>query len=224
MAELPDFDILIIGCGSAGSVLAARLSEIPGQRVAVLEAGEPPQDPDIARPECWPFIQGRDYDWQFVTAPQVGTAGRSHDWPRGKVVGGSSCLHAMAHVRGHPDDFNAWADVSGDERWRYANLLPYFKRSEQFSGGASAFHGDQGPMPVWLPDDELSPVVRAYMQSGLDSGIPYLGDHNGPRLNGVAANSLTIRHGRRVSAADAWLTPAAGRHNLTMITGAIVET
>ncbi|MEA9391253.1 GMC family oxidoreductase N-terminal domain-containing protein [Acerihabitans sp. TG2] len=222
--EVTHFDVLIIGAGSTGSVLAARLSADPACRVGVLEAGEPPRDPDIARPEQWPFIQGRDYDWQFVTAAQAGTANRVHPWPRGKIVGGSSCLHAMAHVRGHPDDFAPWVEATGDARWHYRNLLPYFIRSESFSGGASDIHGDSGPMPVWLPQDELSPVVRAYMQAGLDFGVPYRGDHNGWQLNGVAANSLTIRHGRRVSTADAWLTPALSRDNLRLFTGVMVET
>jgi pyridoxine 4-oxidase len=217
------FDVLIIGGGSAGSVLASRFSEDACCQVALLEAGDWPDDPDIAKPEMWPLLQGRDYDWQYATLPQSGTADRIHAWPRGRVVGGSSCLHAMAHVRGHQDDFAAWAQVSGDANWSWQGLLPYFIKSERFSGGASAFHGDSGPLDVWLPDEEIHPLVKSYMQAGLNQGVPWLGDHNGGTLCGVAPNSLTIRRGQRVSAADAWLTPARDRSNLTLFLHSQVE-
>ena len=125
-----------------------------------------PTDPAIADPLQWPFLQGGVNDWNFHTLPQVGTAGRSHAWPRGRVLGGSSCLNAMAHVRGHPEDFTAWAG----ERWSYVSLLKAFMRSEAFSQGASAVHGGDGPLAVLLPDSDVSPVVRAYMQAGLSLG------------------------------------------------------
>jgi len=217
------FDVLIVGAGSAGCVLAARLSENPEITVGVIEAGGPATDPDIAIPQRWPMLAGRDYDWAYRTVPQPGTAGRVHDWPRGRVIGGSSCLHAMAHVRGARDDFRAWAEISGASRWSYEGLLPAFRRTENFSGGASAQHGAGGPLSVLLPDAELSPVVRAYMAAGLAAGIPWLGDHNTGRLIGVAPNSLTIRAGRRVTAADAYLEPALARRNLTVISGTMVH-
>ncbi len=213
---MPHFDILIIGAGSAGCVLANRLSADPSRTVGVLEAGGPPVDPDIAVPQKWPFIQGRDFDWAFETIPQQGTADRIHPWPRGKVFGGSSCLHAMAHVRGHADDFAAWAEATGSNRWSYEGLLPSFIASESFSGGASTVHGDNGPMPVWLPKQEVSPVAQAYMASGRAFGVPNLAEHNGGNLTGTSANSLTIRNGRRVSAADAYLMPVMERPNLTV--------
>ena len=224
-----NFDVLIVGAGSAGCVLAARLSENPRIRVGVLEAGGPATDPDIAIPQKWPLLAGRDYDWAYRTTPQAGTGGRAHDWPRGRVIGGSSCLHAMAHVRGAREDFTAWSDATGSPRWSYEGLLPAFRRTENFSGGAgtqhggaSAQHGDAGPLPVMLPDADLSPVVRAYMAAGLAAGIPWLGDHNTGELLGVAPNSLTIRAGRRVTAADAYLEPARARPNLTVISHARV--
>lgn len=213
---MPHFDVLIIGAGSAGCVLANRLSADPARTVCVLEAGGPPVDPDIGIPQKWPFIQGRDYDWAFETIAQAGTAGRVHPWPRGKVFGGSSCLHAMAHVRGHAEDFSAWTDFTGSNRWSYEGLLPGFIASEHYSGGSSPVHGDRGPMPVWLPNDEVSPIARAYMASGQALGIPALEEHNGGNLNGTSANSLMIKDGRRVSASDAYLSPVIKRPNLTI--------
>ncbi len=229
-------------------MLAARLTENPAIRVCVLEAGGPATDPDIAIPQKWPLLAGRDYDWAYRTTPQAGTAGRIHDWPRGRVIGGSSCLNAMAHVRGAREDFRAWSETTGSARWSYEGLLPAFRRTESFSASAGkrrfgaqpaggrhedeqhgqASHDEQrgadGPLPVWLADAELSPVVRAYMAAGLAAGIPWRGDHNTGKLLGVAPNSLTIRAGRRVTAADAYLDPVRARPNLTVISHALVHT
>lgn len=220
---MTSFDVLIIGAGSAGCVLAARLSDNPNIRVGLVEAGGPATDPDIAIPQLWPLLAGRDYDWAYRTTPQAGTAGRVHDWPRGRLIGGSSCINAMAHVRGAREDFRAWADATGSSRWSYDGLLPAFRRIESFSGGAGEQHGAAGPLPVMLPDAELSPVVRAYMAAALAAGIPWRGDHNTGALLGVAPNSLTIRDGRRITAADAFLDPVRARANLTVIGNAMVH-
>ena len=216
------FDVLIIGAGSAGCVLAGRLSEDPAVSVCLVEAGVEATDPDIADPQQWPFLAGRPYDWSYQTAPQPWTGGRVHDWPRGRILGGSSCLNAMAHVRGHPDDFDAWAAAAGP-RWSYQSLLPAFRRSESFSEGASAVHGADGPLPVLLPSTQIHPLVAAYIEAGVSIGAPRLAEHNGGPLAGVAPNQLTIRNGRRVSAADAYLTPHLARANLTLVAGGPVE-
>ncbi|MFN8111405.1 MAG: GMC family oxidoreductase N-terminal domain-containing protein, partial [Thermoleophilia bacterium] len=215
-------DVLVVGAGSAGCIVAARLSEDPGRRVWLLEAGDPPVDPRLDDPLQWPFLEGAPFDWAFRTVPQAGTAGRVHTWPRGRVVGGSSQMHAMAHVRGHPSDFDAWAGLTGDPGWGFGGLLPHFLRCEDFTGGASEWHGVGGPMPVWLPD-RLHPVGEAYMAAALEAGHAHIGDHNGPRLDGVARNSLMIRDGRRVSVSAAYLDPVRDRPNLRVVTGTTVD-
>lgn len=217
------FDVLVIGAGSAGSVIASRLSEDETCKVGVIEAGHMPSDPDIADPLKWTMLQGRDYDWAYRTVPQPYTANRIHEWPRGRIVGGSSCLHAMAYVRGHPSDFDAWKDAGG-ERWSYQGLLPGFIRSEAFTAFDAPTRGRSGPLDVFLPDDEVSPVVRAYIAAGNALGIPPLTDHNSGELIGTTPNSLNIRNSRRLSVADAYLTAdVLARKNLTLLTGYEVE-
>ena len=171
-----------------------------------------PSDPDIADPLKWTMLQGRAYDWAYRTVPQPFTANRVHEWPRGKIVGGSSCLHAMAYVRGHPDDFEPWAQAGG-ERWSYRGLLPGFVRSEAFTAFDAPARGRNGPLDVYLPDAEVSPVVRAYIAAGRAMGVPTLTDHNSGELAGTSPNSLNIRDGKRLSVADAYLP--RGGHGAT---------
>jgi pyridoxine 4-oxidase len=217
------FDVLVVGAGSAGSVIASRLSEDATCQVGLIEAGQMPIDPDIADPLKWTQIQGRSYDWAYRTVPQPFTANRVHEWPRGKVVGGSSCLHAMAYVRGHPDDFILW-EKAGGARWSYEGLLPYFKRSEAFTAFTTPSRGNVGPLDVMLPDEAVSPIARAYMAAGNALGAPKISDHNTGQLAGTTPNSLNIRNGRRLSVADAYLTPEVlARPNLALLTGYEIE-
>lgn len=220
----PVADVVIVGGGSAGSLLAARLSEDAGRNFLLIEAGDEPTDPDIWNPAAWPALQGRSYDRDYVTEPQSGTAGRAHHWARGKVVGGSSCLHAMGYMRGHPADFEPWAEAAGDTRWSWGGLLPAFQVIEDHPLGGDGMHGKGGPLPVYMPTDEVSPVARAFIEAGASLGLARLAGHNGGEMIGVTPNSLNIRDGRRVTVADAWLTPAVrARDNLTILTGTQVR-
>jgi len=217
------FDLAIVGGGSAGALLAARLSEDTSREVVLIEAGGEPADPDIWNPAAWPALQGRSYDWDYRTEPQPGTAGRVHHWARGRAVGGSSLLHAMGHMRGHPDDFAAWAEATGDQRWSWEGLLPAFMAIEDHSLGGDGIHGKGGPLQVYLPGEEVSPVAQAFIEAGAALGLPRIRGHNTGEMVGVTPNSLTIRDGKRVTAADAWLTPdVRARRNLTILSGHLV--
>lgn len=215
------FDFLVIGSGTAGSVLAARLTEAPELRVGLIEAGAAATNPMIAAPQKWPLLQGSEIDWAYRTVPQRHTAHRVHDWPRGRVIGGSTCLNAMAHVRGHPSDFDSWVE-QGCAGWGWRDLMPYFLRSENYEGGASAWHGSGGPVHLSRPGNPHA-VTRAYMAAGEEIGIAPTDDHNGARLAGPTTNTLTIKDGKRQTIADAYLTPVQGRANLKLISSVVVE-
>lgn len=220
----PAADVAIVGGGSAGTLLAARLSEEPDRNVLLVEAGEEATDPDIRHPAAWPALQGRSYDWDYRTEPQTRTAGRVHHWARGRAIGGSSCLHAMGYMRGHPQDYQAWVDATGDTRWGWDELQPAFRAIENRLPDGDGAPRQTGPMPVYVPGEELSALTRAFIEAGASLGLPRLKSHNDGEMVGVTPNALNIRDGRRVTTADAWLTPAVrSRNNLTIVTGSLVR-
>jgi choline dehydrogenase len=215
------YDYVIVGAGSAGCVLAARLSENPQTRVLLLEAGPPDDADEIHVPAALNRLFQSTYDWNFLTTPQDRAAGRSIYWPRGRTLGGSSSINAMIYIRGSRHDYNTWRDEYGCEGWGYTDVLPYFLRAENNSRGASAYHGASGPLSVQDPRRK-SPLTTAFVEAARQSGLPANDDFNGPRQDGAGFYQVTQKGGRRWSAADAYLHPAAGRPNLTVLTDALV--
>ncbi len=204
-------------------MLASRLTERSGLRVLLLEAGGEPDDPRIADPASWPLLQGSAVDWAFTTVPQPAMAGRAHPWPRGKVVGGSSAIHAMGHMRGHPDDFEAWVRA-GAEGWGWDDLLPYFVRSETSPFAGEPGYGGAGPVMLVQPA-RPHPLTEAHRAAGQERGLAPRRDHNGPGgMDGPTLNTLTLAGGRRQSVADAYLTSEVrSRSGLELRTGILVD-
>jgi choline dehydrogenase-like flavoprotein len=215
------YDYVIVGAGSAGCVLAARLSENPATRVLLLEAGPPDDADEIHIPAAINLLFQSTYDWNYQTTPQERAAGRSVYWPRGRTLGGSSSINAMIYIRGNRYDYDTWRDDYGCEGWGYTELLPYFLRAESNSRGASAFHGADGPLSVQDPKHK-SALTSAFVDSAQQAGLEANDDFNGRRQDGVGFYQVTQRGGRRWSAADAYLHPAAGRPNLTVLTDTLV--
>jgi choline dehydrogenase len=215
------FDYIIVGAGSAGCVLAARLSADPSVSVLLLEAGPADDAAEIRAPAAMNRLFQTAYDWNYLTVPQHRAAGRSIYWPRGKVLGGSSSINAMIYIRGSRYDFESWRDEHGCTGWGYEDLMPYFRRAEDNSRGASAYHGTGGPLSV----SDLrykSAACEAFIAAAREQGAAANEDFNGPRQDGVGWYQVTQRNGRRCSAATAYLHPVMSRPNLTVHTDALV--
>jgi choline dehydrogenase len=212
------FDYVIVGGGSAGCVLAARLSEDAAVRVLLLEHGPEDTMPELAIPPAWPALWGTPVDHSYDTVPQPHAGGGAHNWPRGRVLGGSSSINAMVYLRGHPADFEHWAKAGGGD-WDYDSVLPYFKRMETVTGGDPDFRGDSGPMHPAPAAGVANPLSPVFVDAAHAAGFPVTDDFNGRNPEGVGWHDLSISGGQRQSTAQAYLAPIrASRPNLTIST------
>jgi choline dehydrogenase-like flavoprotein len=220
MTPRQEFDYVIIGAGSAGCVLAARLSQDPAVSVAVLEAGGRDDAPEIAMPVAFPQLFKTLYDWDFATEPEEALGRRRIYLPRGRTLGGSSSINAMIYIRGNRADFDDWAS-EGAAGWSYREMLPYFIRSEGNERGDPKYHGRSGPLSV-QDGRSMHPLVDHLIEAAVQSGHRRNDDFNGPEQLGVGRFQLTQRNGVRCSAAVAYLHPSLDRPNLRVFTDTLV--
>ena len=215
------YDYIIIGAGSAGCVLANRLTEDPKVNVLLLEAGGPDDKQEIYIPITWQRLFKTAYDWAYETEPEPQMNHRKMYWPRGKMLGGSSSMNGMMYVRGNRQDYNEWAEL-GAHGWNFSEVLPYFKKLENYELGATAWRGAGGPLNI-AEQRSPNPLTTAFLQAAAEVGIPKTDDFNGPQQEGVNYALVTQKGGRRFSTADAYLRPALKRPNLTVRTNVLAS-
>ncbi len=221
MQTTQSYDYVVVGAGSAGCVVANRLSEDGRTRVLLLEAG--PRDGSIIldMPAALGLpLLGRRFNWGFASEPEPGLDDRISDQPRGRVLGGTSSINGMVFVRGNPLDYDNWA-AQGLASWSYAHCLPYFRKMETYEKGADDYRGGDGPLHIHACKAD-NPLYRAFLGAGQDFGLAFTPDHNGERQEGVNIAQATTHQGRRASTARAYLWPARDRRNLEVLTGSTV--
>ena len=211
------FDYVIAGGGSAGCVLAARLSA-GGANVLLIEAGPTDSHPFIHIPAGFTKLSGPKVNWGYRTVPQKRLNNREMWYPQGRTLGGGSSINAMIYTRGHPSDYDRWA-AGGATGWSYREVLPYFRKAESNNRFSNQYHGVDGPLARLDPISPLK-ITSAFIKAAQETGIPYNPDFNGAEQEGVGYHQTTTRDGRRGSAAVSYLRPARARRNLTIITDA----
>lgn len=222
--QTSEYDYIIVGAGSAGCVLADRLTEDSANQVLLLEAGGSDNHWSIRMPTALSYpMNNPRFNWFYETEPEPFLDNRRLDCPRGKVLGGSSSINGMVYVRGHACDFDEWEEL-GAEDWSYRHCLPYFRRSESWTGGADDFRGGEGPMATSDGNAmTLNPLYQAFIDAGVEAGYEATGDPNGYQQEGFGPMHMTVKNGKRCSASSSYLARAMRRKNLTIVKGALAR-